>query len=152
MQFPPPLALEPPQGGGLAAPGQMVVPSYPAPITAQAPPTTQTVTTADAMATEGRIIEDAAMHEQYVRVITPMPAPTEETEEVGLSAGWQAFGPGPALAMHWPCGLSRRFPVLEFVCRCSGCVLCLLLHLACDAWKLGFKDSREGEEDQWHGG
>ncbi|KAL4859603.1 AMP deaminase [Chlorella vulgaris] len=82
QRFPPPLALEPPQGGGLAAPGQMVVPSYPAPITAQAPPTTQTVTTADAMATEGRIIEDAAMHEQYVRVITPMPAPTEETEEV----------------------------------------------------------------------
>ena len=30
----------------------------------------------------GRIIEDAAMHEQYVRVITPEPAPTEETEEV----------------------------------------------------------------------
>jgi hypothetical protein len=124
----------------------MVVPSYPAPITAQAPPTTQTVTTADAMATEGRIIEDAAMHEQYVRVITPMPAPTEETEEVGLSAGWQ--GVSPVLALYWPCGLLRLCPVLQFVCRRSGCVLCLLLHLACDAWKLGFKDSREGEEDQ----
>ncbi len=27
------------------------------------------------------------MHEQYVRVITPEPAPTEETEEVRLSSG-----------------------------------------------------------------
>lgn len=36
----------------------------------------------------GRIIEDAAMHEQYVRVITPEPAPTEETEEVRLC--WMA--------------------------------------------------------------
>jgi hypothetical protein len=61
---------------------QVVVGSYPAAITAQAPPATGTITTADAMATEGRIIEDAAMHEQYVRVITPEPAPTEETEEV----------------------------------------------------------------------
>jgi hypothetical protein len=40
------------------------------------------VTTADALATEGRIIEDAALHEQYARVITPEAAPTEETEEV----------------------------------------------------------------------
>ncbi|EFN59016.1 hypothetical protein CHLNCDRAFT_137692 [Chlorella variabilis] len=69
-------------GGAPASPTQMVVASYPAAITAQAPPAMQTITTADAMATEGRIIEDAAMHEQYVRVITPEPTPTEETEEV----------------------------------------------------------------------
>ena len=30
----------------------------------------------------GRMIEDAAMHDQYCRVITPEPVPTEETEEV----------------------------------------------------------------------
>ena len=40
------------------------------------------VSTADALATEGRIIEDAALHEQYAKVITPEPSPTEETEEV----------------------------------------------------------------------
>lgn len=40
------------------------------------------VTTADALATEGRIIEDAALHEQYSRVILPEPTGTEETEEV----------------------------------------------------------------------
>lgn len=28
------------------------------------------------------------MHEQYVRVITPEPAPTEETEEVCACSGW----------------------------------------------------------------
>lgn len=39
-------------------------------------------TAVDALATEGRIIEDAAIHEQYSRVITPEPPPTEETEEV----------------------------------------------------------------------
>jgi len=41
-----------------------------------------TITTADALATEGRIIEDAALHEQYSRVILPEPASSEETEEV----------------------------------------------------------------------
>ncbi|KAG7671780.1 hypothetical protein Ndes2526B_g07318 [Nannochloris sp. 'desiccata'] len=40
------------------------------------------ITTADALATEGRIIEDAALHEQYSRVILPEPASSEETEEV----------------------------------------------------------------------
>ncbi len=40
------------------------------------------ITTADALATEGRIIEDAALHEQYSRVILPDPASSEETEEV----------------------------------------------------------------------
>ena len=40
------------------------------------------ITTADALATEGRIIEDAALHEQYSRVILPEPASNEETEEV----------------------------------------------------------------------
>ncbi|KAL4437014.1 hypothetical protein ABPG75_004153 [Micractinium tetrahymenae] len=74
-------------GGAMpAVPGmpgqQMMVGSFPAAIPTPAPPPMQTITTADAMATEGRIIEDAAMHEQYVRVITPEPAPTEETEEV----------------------------------------------------------------------
>lgn len=80
-----------PGGGALAgmpgsAPGlpgqQVMVGSFPAAIPTPAPPAMQTITTADAMASEGRIIEDAAMHEQYVRVITPEPAPTEETEEV----------------------------------------------------------------------
>ncbi|KAL4432444.1 hypothetical protein ABPG77_001743 [Micractinium sp. CCAP 211/92] len=69
-----------------AAPGmpgqQVMVGSFPAAIPTPAPPAMGTITTADAMATEGRIIEDAAMHEQYVRVITPEPVPTEETEEV----------------------------------------------------------------------
>jgi len=36
----------------------------------------------DVLATEGRIIEDAALHEHYSRVITPEPPQTEETEEV----------------------------------------------------------------------
>lgn len=39
-------------------------------------------TTHDVLATEGRIIEDAALHEQYSRVITPEMPPTEETEDV----------------------------------------------------------------------
>ena len=34
------------------------------------------------MLTAGQIIEDAAVHEQYCRVITPEPAINEETEEV----------------------------------------------------------------------
>ncbi|PSC67241.1 AMP deaminase isoform A [Micractinium conductrix] len=68
--------------GAAGAGQQLVVGSYPANITAQPPPAMTTITTADAMASEGRIIEDAAMHEAYVRVITPEPAPTEETEEV----------------------------------------------------------------------
>lgn len=78
-------------GGG----GVTTVGSYPANITALAPPAMGTITTADAMASEGRIIEDAAMHEAYVRVITPEPAPTEETEEVRRCAGqgsWAAAG------------------------------------------------------------
>ena len=41
------------------------------------PPHTHTYTPAYALATA----EDAAMHDQYVRVITPEPTPTEETEE-----------------------------------------------------------------------
>lgn len=40
------------------------------------------VSTADALATEGRIIEDAALHEQYAKVITPETPQNEETEEV----------------------------------------------------------------------
>ncbi|GAB4817976.1 hypothetical protein N2152v2_005022 [Parachlorella kessleri] len=74
--------------GATAAPGPpaqpppaVVVPSFPLAITAQPPPS-PVVTTADAMASEGRLIEDAAMHDQYCRVITPEPIPTEETEEV----------------------------------------------------------------------
>ena len=39
-------------------------------------------TAADALATEGRIIEDAALHEHYSRVILPDPASNEETDEV----------------------------------------------------------------------
>ena len=93
------LAATPPSAsppGGAAAAGatpstggsQMLVGSYPAPVAASPPPTMHTITTADAMATEGRIIEDAAMHEQYVRVITPEPQPTEEMEEVRWVGGW----------------------------------------------------------------
>jgi hypothetical protein len=100
-QFVPPLALDGrpssagaghPPGGAAAGgtpgggAGQVLVPSYTGAIAAQAPPAMQTITTADAMASEGRIIEDAAMHEQYVRVITPEAAPTEETEEVCWAA------------------------------------------------------------------
>lgn len=66
--------------------------SYPAPLVAGMPPPpapNATITTADAMANEGRMIEDAAIHDSYVRVITPEAAPTEETEEV-CSMLWQA--------------------------------------------------------------
>lgn len=47
-----------------------------------APPPNPAITTADAMANEGRAIEDAAIHESYCRVITPEPLPNEEQEEV----------------------------------------------------------------------
>lgn len=122
-QYVPPLALDgraasmSSAGGGGALPGvasggalqgmpsapglpgqQVMVGSFPAAIPTPSPPAMQTITTADAMATEGRIIEDAAMHEQYVRVITPEPAPTEETEEVrgclwppAPAAGWAGW-------------------------------------------------------------
>lgn len=90
-------------GAQLQPPGQLVVGSYPAAITAQAPPAMAAITTADAMATEGRIIEDAAMHEQYVRVITPEPAPTEETEEVG----WRGWRRRP-VAVEGNGGVGRR--------------------------------------------
>lgn len=39
-------------------------------------------TTHDVLASEGKIIEDAALHEHYSRVITPELAPTEEMEDV----------------------------------------------------------------------
>eukprot|EP00887_Chlorella_sp_A99_P005265 scaffold1.g5265.t1 len=78
----PPLAL----GAGSPA---VVVHAYPATgaaphlsLAPAAPASPATITTADAMANEGRLIEDAAMHENYVRVITPEAAPNEETEEV----------------------------------------------------------------------
>jgi hypothetical protein len=102
------LAATPPSAsppGGAAAAGaapstggsQMLVGSYPAPVAASPPPTMHTITTADAMATEGRIIEDAAMHEQYVRVITPEPQPTEEMEEVRWEGGWSLVAGGRLL-------------------------------------------------------
>jgi len=46
------------------------------------PPPTHAVATAGEAAAEGRIIEDAALHEQYCRVITPEPAASEEAEGV----------------------------------------------------------------------
>ncbi|KAK9824634.1 hypothetical protein WJX72_011865 [[Myrmecia] bisecta] len=47
-----------------------------------APPPNHTINTANQMVEEGKIIEEAAMHEQYCRVITPEPMINEETEEV----------------------------------------------------------------------
>jgi hypothetical protein len=79
-----------------------------------------TITTADAMATEGRIIEDAAMHEQYVRVITPEPQPTEEMEEVRWVGGWVGGWVG------WWCLAARGFaaagwrPSLELLSAAAG--------------------------------
>lgn len=70
-----------------------------------------TITTADALASEGRMIEDAALHEQYSKVILPEPLATEETEEVcwllqralDLRKHW-VFKPvrGPESVSHLP--------------------------------------------------
>ena len=46
------------------------------------PPPNPAITTADALAYEGRVIEDAAIHDSYARVITPEAPPNEEQEEV----------------------------------------------------------------------
>ncbi|KAK9839161.1 hypothetical protein WJX74_010777 [Apatococcus lobatus] len=53
-------------------------PSLPAPH----PPPEHTINTAGDMMREGAIIEEAALHEQYCRVITPEPHISEEMEEV----------------------------------------------------------------------
>jgi AMP deaminase len=73
------------------------------------PPPSHPVATPDDAAAEGRIIEEAATAEQYCRVITPEPCPTEETEDVcgllreclDLRAKW-CFTPAahPADAAH----------------------------------------------------
>lgn len=67
--------LTPTHGGAMVA-------AQPPPAVPGASSTGAPITTADALATEGRIIEDAALHEQYSRVILPEPASNEETEEV----------------------------------------------------------------------
>ncbi|KAK9843466.1 hypothetical protein WJX81_004251 [Elliptochloris bilobata] len=58
----------------------LVPPPYAAPM--PHPPPAHSLNPASDMALEGKIIEDAAVHEQYCRVITPEPAINEETEEV----------------------------------------------------------------------
>jgi hypothetical protein len=76
-------ALAPPHTPGSAAtapPPAGASPGSAAP--APPPPGLGLVTTADALAAEGRLVEDAALHEQYSRVVTPEGPPSEETEEV----------------------------------------------------------------------
>eukprot|EP00884_Botryococcus_braunii_P015280 jgi/Botrbrau1/2435/Bobra.0395s0056.1 len=63
---------------------QLVPPPYPShiPHAGHHPFPVKTVSAANEMVLEGMIIEDAATHEQYCRVITPEPAINEETEDV----------------------------------------------------------------------
>lgn len=58
----------------------LVPPQHPAAL--PLPPPAHTVASANELAWEGQIIEDAAVHEQYCRVITPEPAINEEAEDV----------------------------------------------------------------------
>lgn len=58
------------------------IPAYAHQAPPPAPPPAHTLSTAVDLMNTGKIIEDAAMHDQYCRVITPEPAINEETEEV----------------------------------------------------------------------
>ncbi|DBA77340.1 TPA: hypothetical protein ACH3X2_000858 [Trebouxia sp. C0005] len=62
--------------------GPHPIPAYAHQAPPPAPPPAHTLSTAVDLMNTGKIIEDAAMHDQYCRVITPEPAINEETEEV----------------------------------------------------------------------
>lgn len=82
-----PAMVQPPTAGHVPNPGgNVLMHTYHTPcagVAGVAPATvTQSSTNASFMAHEGKMIEDAAMHEAYVRVITPEHSPSEETEDV----------------------------------------------------------------------